>query len=102
MLNMFVGVEPMGMFWSMQPSPGQKPGLHYLKQDVTTPMDIALSAYDDHIDSESLDNMEPLATTLVQKTYMGPNVERQKVHTGRIRGTFFKPKGMYTHFWLNW
>ena len=85
----------MGMFWSIQPSPGQRPGLHYRKLDVTTTMDITLSVYNGHIEAESLDNMKPLATALVQKTYMGPNVERQKVHTGRIRGMLYKPKGMY-------
>ena len=82
------------MFWSMQQSPGQRPGLRYFKRDVTTPMDIILSVYNDHVGAESLDNKVPLATTLVQKTYMGPNVERQKVHTGRIRGMLYKPKGM--------
>ncbi len=83
----------MGMFWSMQPAPGQRPGLRYSKKDVTTPMDITLSIYQGHVNSDALNSMEPLTSTLVQKTYMGPNVERHKVHHKRIRGVVYKPKG---------
>ncbi|XP_072020507.1 acyl-coenzyme A thioesterase 1-like [Amphiura filiformis] len=89
----YIGVEPMGMFWSMQLSPGQKPGFRYAKKDVTTTMDVTLSVYKGHLNTEVLDCNEPLATTLVQKTYIGPNVERLKVHHGRIRGMLYKPKG---------
>ena len=89
------GVEPMGMFWSMAPSPGQRAGLRYSKKDVTTPQDITLSVYNGHVNTvEDFDQVEPIGETVVQKTYMAANVERQKVNHGRIRGMMYKPKGI--------
>ncbi|XP_072018261.1 bile acid-CoA:amino acid N-acyltransferase-like [Amphiura filiformis] len=89
----FTDVEPMGLFWSMISSPGQKPGLRYAKKDVTIPMQITLSVHKGHLDISALQTDAPIAKTQIQKTYMRPGVEIIKVRSGRVRGKVFKPKG---------
>ncbi|XP_072021802.1 acyl-coenzyme A thioesterase 1-like [Amphiura filiformis] len=86
-------VEPMGLFWSMTPSPGQKFGLRFVKKDVTTPMQITLSVHKGHLDISALQTDAPIVKTQIQKTYMRPGVEIIKVRSGRVRGKVFKPKG---------
>ena len=88
------GVEPMGLFWSMIQSPGQKPGLRFFKRDVTTPMIVTLSAHKGHLDMMSLQTDLPITKMQVYRTYMGQDVEIVKVHSGRVRGRVFKPKGI--------
>ncbi|XP_072019187.1 bile acid-CoA:amino acid N-acyltransferase-like [Amphiura filiformis] len=89
----YTDVEPMGLFWSMTPSPGQKFGLRFVKKDVTTPMQITLSVHKGHLDISALQTDAPIAKTQIQKTYMRPGVEIIKVRSGRVRGKVFKPKG---------
>ena len=36
------GMEGMGLFWSMQQSPGQSKGLRFMKLDVETPIVVDL------------------------------------------------------------
>ena len=83
----------MGLVWSMVQSPGQKMGLRFAKRDVTTPMNITLSLHIGHLDIAALQTDVPLAKTCIDRTYMGPDVEIIKVHSGRVRGRVFKPKG---------
>ncbi|XP_072018251.1 bile acid-CoA:amino acid N-acyltransferase-like [Amphiura filiformis] len=86
-------VEPMGLFWSMTQSPGQKLGLRFVKKDVTIPMQITLSVHKGHLDISALQSDAPIAKTQIQKTYMRPGVEIIKVRSGKVRGKVFKPKG---------
>ncbi|XP_072024028.1 peroxisomal succinyl-coenzyme A thioesterase-like [Amphiura filiformis] len=89
----YTDVEPMGLFWSMTQSPGQKLGLRYAKKDVTIPMQITLSVHKGHLDISALQTDAPVAKTQIQKTYMRPGVEIIKVRSGKVRGKVFKPKG---------
>ncbi|XP_072024027.1 peroxisomal succinyl-coenzyme A thioesterase-like [Amphiura filiformis] len=89
----YTDVEPMGLFWSMTQSPGQKLGLRFVKKDVTIPMHITLSVHKGHLDISALQTDAPIAKTQIQKTYMRPGVEIIKVRSGRVRGKVFKPKG---------
>ncbi|XP_038073474.1 acyl-coenzyme A amino acid N-acyltransferase 1-like [Patiria miniata] len=89
----YTGAEPMGLFWSMVPSPGQRFGIRFIVKDVTEPMVVHLSLHRGHLDTKKLQTAEPEATTTAERRYMGQNVERITVHSGRLRGTLFKPKG---------
>ncbi|XP_038075505.1 bile acid-CoA:amino acid N-acyltransferase-like isoform X2 [Patiria miniata] len=89
----YTGAEPMGLFWSMQPLAGQRLGVRFLLTDATKPVLVNLSLYRGHLDTETLQTAEPEATTTAERRYMGQNVERITVHSGRLRGTLFKPKG---------
>ena len=84
----------MGLFWSMQPGPGEKKGLRLAKRDVTTPYHVLLSVIDNHITAESLTEGTSLANTTLERWYMDKGVKRIPVRHGRIRGTLFVPKGL--------
>ncbi|XP_038072896.1 acyl-coenzyme A amino acid N-acyltransferase 1-like isoform X2 [Patiria miniata] len=85
--------DPMGLLWSMLPSPGQRFGARIVCKDVTKPMTVHLSLHGGHLDTMTLQTAEPEATTTAERWYMGQNVERITVHSGRLRGSVFKPKG---------
>ena len=91
----FTGLEPMGLFWSLLPAPGQERGTRFVKQDATEPAEFSFSVYNDHLDCEALRTMQPVAATTAQKWFMRPgDVERIEVHSGRVRGVLFKPRGL--------
>ncbi|XP_033637066.1 acyl-coenzyme A amino acid N-acyltransferase 1-like [Asterias rubens] len=87
------GIEPMGLFWSMVPSPGVRFGSRYIHRDATKPMVVQLSLFDGHLDAAALQTKEPEATAVTERWYMGKDVERIEVEHGRLRGALFKPKG---------
>ncbi|KAI8495155.1 myristoyl-CoA hydrolase [Branchiostoma belcheri] len=91
----YTGIEQMGLFWSLQPSPGQKPGLRLRKKDVSTPFLVDLSLHDGHVDVTGEEENLPdcLAATTVERWYLGKGVERIPVREGRVRGTLFVPPG---------
>ena len=86
----------MGMIWSMQQSPGQRPGLRLFKWDVTVPQDITFTAHEGHFSLDEIYRIQPriAASTSIQRLYMGPGVRRILVKTGNIRGALFIPKGI--------
>ncbi|XP_078693766.1 acyl-coenzyme A amino acid N-acyltransferase 1-like [Branchiostoma floridae x Branchiostoma belcheri] len=90
----YTGIDQMGLFWSLQPSPGQKTGLRLRKKDVSTPFLVNLSLHNGHVDvtGEEEENLpDCLAATTVERWYMGEGVERIPVREGRVRGTLFLP-----------
>ncbi|XP_072044067.1 peroxisomal succinyl-coenzyme A thioesterase-like isoform X2 [Amphiura filiformis] len=89
----YTDVEPMGLFWSMTQSPGQKRGLRFMKKDVNKPMQITLSVHKGHLDISALQTDAPIAKTQIQRSYMSSDVEIIKVRSGKVRGKVFKPKG---------
>ncbi|XP_066285304.1 acyl-coenzyme A amino acid N-acyltransferase 1-like [Branchiostoma lanceolatum] len=91
--GLYTGVEQMGLFWSMQPSPGQKPGLRLRKKDVSTPFLVDFSVHEGHVDMMREENLPWLATTTVERWYLGDGVKRIPVREGRVRGTLFLPPG---------
>ena len=90
-----IGTEPMGLFWSMKLSPGQRAGSRFNVKDVTKPVIVHLSLYRGHLDTHMLQTAEPEASTAAERWYMGKDVERIKVQSGRLRGTVFKPRGTF-------
>ncbi|XP_066268534.1 bile acid-CoA:amino acid N-acyltransferase-like [Branchiostoma lanceolatum] len=91
--NPFSGVEQMGLFWSMQPSPGQSLGQRLDKENVTTPHLVDISVHEGHVDVMGEDTLPRLAHTCVEWWYMADGVKRMPVKEGRIRGTLFLPPG---------
>ena len=92
----------MGLFWSLSPAPSQRWGARFLKQDLTTPTEFTFTVYDGHLEDASLRTATPLAVTKVQKWFMKEEeVDRIKVHSGRLRGTLFRPKGVQVYWRVN-
>ena len=82
----FTGLEPMGLFWAMEP---EKPLLRLVKRDVQTPFAVEL---------EVLDNHEPrvgrlLGRVVHERDFLAPGVRREPVRAGRMRATLFLPPG---------
>ncbi|XP_075415110.1 bile acid-CoA:amino acid N-acyltransferase-like [Tenrec ecaudatus] len=87
----YVGVHPMGLFWSMKP---KKILSRLSKQDViNSPFRVQLELYN----SDDLQLRTPLAapkaSQTVERWYAAPGVTRTQVQEGRIRGALFLPPG---------
>ncbi|XP_078603919.1 acyl-coenzyme A amino acid N-acyltransferase 1-like [Branchiostoma floridae x Branchiostoma japonicum] len=91
--GLYTGVEQMGLFWSMQPSPGQKPGLRLRKKDVSTPFLVDLSVHNGHLNVMEEQNRSALVTSRLERWYLGKGVERIPLKEGRLRGALFLPPG---------
>ncbi|XP_055989787.1 acyl-coenzyme A thioesterase 1-like [Sorex fumeus] len=82
----FAGLEPMGLFWALEP---EQPLLRLVKRDVQTPFTVKLEVWDGH-------DPEPgrlLGRTEHERHFLGPGVRREPVRAGRVRGTLFLPPG---------
>ncbi|XP_072027919.1 bile acid-CoA:amino acid N-acyltransferase-like [Amphiura filiformis] len=92
----FIGIEPMGMFWSMVACPGVRHGTRYMKRDISKPLVIDISVHDGHLSQDDVRvDKSPMAATSVGRWYKGNNVELIKVEGGKynLQGTLVKPKG---------
>ncbi|XP_078000657.1 acyl-coenzyme A thioesterase 1-like [Glandiceps talaboti] len=89
----YQGIEPMGLFWSMLQSPGQRSGLRFTKADVTKPSIVEFAVYPGHLDTPEFQDISPISTTVIERHYMDKHMERIPVREGRVRGTVLKPKG---------
>lgn len=90
----YTGIDPMGLLWSMQPSPGQRKGLRLSKKDVTKPYFVQLQLFDGHVeDVDTLEDLQPITSVTFEKWYMTDGVRRIPVRDGRLRGTLFLPPG---------
>ncbi|KAG5274462.1 hypothetical protein AALO_G00136580 [Alosa alosa] len=94
----YVGCEPMGLFWALQPALGGRKGLRLRKRDVETPYSVNLSLLDGHVNPE--DNRgkgsgegQELAAVVVDRYYMAPGVRRIEVRQNGVVGTMFLPPG---------
>ncbi|XP_032274973.1 acyl-coenzyme A amino acid N-acyltransferase 2-like [Phoca vitulina] len=86
----YVGVHPMGLFWSLKP---QKGFGRLLKKDVmNSPFWVTLNLYDSVCFQDSIIG-EPLASQVVQRWFSAPGVERIQIRKGRVRGALFLPPG---------
>ncbi|XP_076979111.1 peroxisomal succinyl-coenzyme A thioesterase-like [Tamandua tetradactyla] len=82
----FVGLEPMGLFWALEP---EKPFWRFLKRDVQTPVAVELEVLDGH-------DLEPerlLGGSVLERDFLRPGVRREPVRAGRLRATLFLPPG---------
>ncbi|KAM4877786.1 acyl-coenzyme A amino acid N-acyltransferase 2-like [Thomomys bottae] len=86
----YVGIHPMGLFWSLKP---QRDWGRLLKRDVmNSPFWVTLDLYDSICFSD-LPTDKPKASLVVQRWFSRPGVERKQIREGRIRGVLFLPPG---------
>ncbi|XP_055046552.2 acyl-coenzyme A thioesterase 1-like isoform X1 [Misgurnus anguillicaudatus] len=88
----YEGTEPMGLLWSMRPVPGSRSGLRLRKKDVLSPMVVHISLYSGHL-SEGFRQQTALATSVTERWYIAPGVQRVDVREKGVRGTLFLPSG---------
>ena len=91
----YVGVQPMGLFWSTLQEPGQRPGLRLLHRDVCSAQRWELRACSGHLNASELQTAEPLCSAHVERWYLAEQVERiplTQESAGRLRGVLFVPK----------
>lgn len=82
----FVGVEPMGLVWALEP---EKPLTRLVKRDVQTPFAVELEVLDGH----EPDAGRLLGRAVHERDFLRPGVRREPVRAGRVRGTLFLPPG---------
>ncbi|XP_076860805.1 acyl-coenzyme A thioesterase 5-like isoform X2 [Brachyhypopomus gauderio] len=88
----YVGVESMGLMWSLRPVPGSRTGLRLRKKDVLSPLVLHISVYDGHV-SQGFAQLTALASLVIERWYMAPGVRRVDIREKGVRGTLFIPPG---------
>ncbi|XP_029697319.1 bile acid-CoA:amino acid N-acyltransferase-like isoform X2 [Takifugu rubripes] len=88
----YSGVQQMGLFWSLRPVPGSKPGLRLRKSNVLTPMEVTISVYAGY-QTEGFVDLIPLVSVEVERWYITPGVRRIPVTEDGLTGTLFLPSG---------
>ncbi|XP_044539850.1 acyl-coenzyme A amino acid N-acyltransferase 2-like, partial [Gracilinanus agilis] len=84
----YVGVHPMGLFWSLKPV---NPFRRLLKQDVmNSPFYIQIDIFDSLL-LENSPKVHPKASQMIERWFSGPGLQRFPVRNGRVRGAFFLP-----------
>ncbi|KAM7437674.1 myristoyl-CoA hydrolase [Porites harrisoni] len=93
----YTGVEPMGLFWSMEPVEGTDRDDMLRKRDVTKPLKVSVDVYSGirigGNNSMSLEENNKLASVTLLRSYMSDRVTRHVVENGGFYGTFFIPSG---------
>ena len=84
----------MGFIWSMRLT-GEQHGGRLMKRNILEPMKIDLQFYDGHLNVEEPERLASglLASTQIERWYIGKDVERIDIREGRIQATLFVPKG---------
>jgi hypothetical protein len=87
----------MGLFWSMQSTPNMPLGLRLIKNNAATPLLTELTVFLGHLTFKQTydDNIMPVLRKTIKRWYMGKDVQKITVQTGRLRGTLFLPPGKY-------
>ncbi|NWU95207.1 ACOT1 thioesterase, partial [Upupa epops] len=81
----YSGVEPMGLFWSLQ---SKAPYKRLAKRNVLTPFVVDLEVYEGHGDMSCL-----LGKCSTERWFIGEGVKRISVREGRLKATLFLPPG---------
>ncbi|XP_042356582.1 peroxisomal succinyl-coenzyme A thioesterase-like isoform X2 [Plectropomus leopardus] len=88
----YLGCEPMGLFWGLQPAPGAREGLRLKKKDVETPYVVQMSLLEGHVTPSERQSTE-LAAVATERWYMAPGVQRKEIRQDGVVGTMFLPPG---------
>ena len=93
----YTGVEPMGLFLSMEPVEGTDQDDMLRKRDISKPLKVSLDVYSGirigGNNSGSLEENNKLASVTLLRSYMSDGVTRHVVENGGFYGTFFVPSG---------
>ncbi|XP_029007502.1 peroxisomal succinyl-coenzyme A thioesterase-like [Betta splendens] len=90
--GMYVGCEPMGLFWGLKPAPGAREGLRLRKKNVETPYLVHISLLEGHVCPSEGPSTE-LAAVMAERWYMAPGVRRTEIRQNGLVGTLFLPPG---------
>ncbi|XP_021330943.1 peroxisomal succinyl-coenzyme A thioesterase isoform X4 [Danio rerio] len=88
----YEGTEQMGLLWSLRPVPGSRPAIRLRKTNLLTPMVVNISVYSGHT-SQGFSQTSALATTVTERWYMAPGVQRVDIRENGVQGTLFLPPG---------
>ena len=88
------GKDPMGLFWSLEPCPGQGQGIRLVKKDVTSPMVVNLQVIRETDIDAVATTSDVITESKLERLYMKPGVKRIPVKEGKFRGTIFVPEGI--------
>ncbi|KAM7422315.1 hypothetical protein PAMA_010402 [Pampus argenteus] len=88
----YLGCAPMGLFWALQPAPGEREGLRLRKKNIATPYVVHMSLLDGHVTPRERQSAE-LAAVTTERWYVAPGVKRIDVRQNGIVGTLFLPPG---------
>ncbi|XP_058379647.1 bile acid-CoA:amino acid N-acyltransferase-like [Diceros bicornis minor] len=87
----YVGVHPMGLFWSLKP---EKILTRLLKRDVmNSPFQVQLKLYNSNVILIDNASTAPNVSLTLERWYAAPGVTRIQVREGRLRGVLFLPPG---------
>ncbi|XP_007886309.1 acyl-coenzyme A thioesterase 1 [Callorhinchus milii] len=89
----YVGVEPMGLLWSLSPAAMERPYQRLIAKDpATCPMGVEIFVHDGHSGSGVLPGLL-LAKDKVERWFAKPGLRKIRLREGRLRGTLFMPPG---------
>ncbi|XP_070758797.1 bile acid-CoA:amino acid N-acyltransferase-like [Enoplosus armatus] len=88
----YLGCEPMGLLWGLQPAPGAREGLRLRKKNVETPYVVLMSLLEGHVSPSERQNTE-LAAVTTERWYVAPGVRREEIRQNGLVGTLFLPPG---------
>uniref|UniRef100_A0A8C5EWU3 Acyl-coenzyme A thioesterase 1-like n=1 Tax=Gouania willdenowi TaxID=441366 RepID=A0A8C5EWU3_GOUWI len=88
----YLGCEPMGLFWGLQPAPGGREGLRLRKRNVQTPYVVRISLLEGHV-SPCMRDISELAAVTTERWYMAPGVRRSDIRQNGVVGSLFLPPG---------
>lgn len=87
----YVGVHPMGLFWSLKP---EKLLMKLSKRDVmNSPFLVQIKLYDSNLLLTNIATTTPKVSLTLERWYRAPGVKRIQVREGRLRGALFLPPG---------
>uniref|UniRef100_A0A914WNK0 Acyl-CoA thioester hydrolase/bile acid-CoA amino acid N-acetyltransferase domain-containing protein n=1 Tax=Plectus sambesii TaxID=2011161 RepID=A0A914WNK0_9BILA len=88
----YEGIHPMGLFTTLEQSPGQKAGLRLMPRIVDQPMVYSFEIFNGHGD---VTNDNVIANTTAERHFIHPAVERREIEIGRLRGSLFCLKSKF-------
>ncbi|XP_062973709.1 acyl-coenzyme A thioesterase 1-like [Elgaria multicarinata webbii] len=89
----YVGLEPMGLFWSLSPASMEKPYQRLEPMNVKKePMKVEMSVHRGYSQPGAIPG-EVLARTSVERWFSLPEVRKIRLKEGVVRGSLFLPPG---------
>ncbi|KAK7104525.1 bile acid-CoA:amino acid N-acyltransferase-like isoform X2 [Littorina saxatilis] len=97
----YTGLDPMGPFWSLKPSPAGPQNIRMVVRNGDEPVLYNLSVYLGHLSLRELvatdTQVKPVYTTTVTRLKKSADVRRIPVREGNVRGILFLPPGEGPH-----
>ncbi|XP_041071166.1 acyl-coenzyme A amino acid N-acyltransferase 1-like [Carcharodon carcharias] len=86
------GVVPMGLLWTLSPSPMEQPYQQLRKDKLTRPMYVDLCVHSGHNGSVTIPG-PLLVKQRIERWYSKPGVRHGRIREGNLRGSIFLPAG---------